>query len=127
MRMPSHLRKFSQGYSLERWVDHRCPIEEIFPCLHVLAAQLDHKKFRNAGASEKILVSLAANLLDEEASLEDYVFGLEPPVSFHDLSKEGAMVPVCEAAAILVVRRYRTAIEKGTWSPHTPEGEQGEQ
>jgi hypothetical protein len=117
MRMPSHLRKFSQGYNLEHWVDGPCPLEQFFKELHPLAGQLDQRVFVEPSAPEAILVNLVAHILDAEGSLEDYVFGVHPPLTFHDLSEEGAMAPVCEAVAILVVRRYRAAITKGTWFP----------
>jgi hypothetical protein len=68
-------------------------------------------------APEAILVNLVAHILDAEGRLEDYVFDVDPPLAFHDLSEEGSMAPICEAVAILVVRRYRAAVDKGDWSP----------
>lgn len=120
MRMPSHLRKFSQGYALEDWVDKDCPLADYFELLHPLAGRLDLRAFRDVSAAEKILVNLAANILDEDGLLEDYVLGVQP-LNFHDLSQPGAMAPVCEAAGIFVVRRYRTGIKNGTWVPAAAE------
>jgi hypothetical protein len=105
--MPSHLRKYSQGYDLERWVERDCALAGFLEVLHDLAARLNHREFIESTASEKILVNLVANILDAEGSLEDYVFGVHPPLDFHKLDSPGAMAPVCEAAAILIVWRYR--------------------
>jgi hypothetical protein len=115
IRVPSHLRLHVANYDLEGWVDGDCPLEEHFKTIELLEDRLNqgHHTPGDTKVRDAALVALIAICLDEEMELENHV--INSGVTGYDLTKEGAFVPILQAAGWLILRRYRGACAKEEW------------
>ena len=124
MRMPSHLRKFAEDYDLGRWLKKGCPASQFFEDVHDFQTRLEARAGPEDDEADldKSLVVLVAELLNWDGQVEDYVLG--DPAEGHDVNQVGSVAPVQEAAAIIVVQRYRAAVKDG-WKPGQDKATEG--
>jgi hypothetical protein len=122
MRVPSHLREYVRDFDLETWVDEECGLKTHYATVELLEARLlqAHHAPGNEKVRDTALVALIAICLDEEMLLEDHV--IDKALAGYDFSKEGSMVPVCQAAGWLILRKYRKACADGHWPEAEPGG-----